>query len=160
MLPRSPLPGHHDLCLLSALPWRLRRSSFATNPPYSSPDAGIYIKYVPKVQNPVLKIIFLPGEHFIVLIIFTACPTDARSCCLEMMVFCSFSLGKPDFFAFDKLKYHSARPHPSVFPLHRGGIFLLLPRVSDQNIAYLVFMVLGKKLLLHLYASSFPECME
>lgn len=104
-------------------PMKFEEIQLAINPPSSSPGADIYIKYIPKLQNPVLKIIFLPGEHFIVLIIFTACPTDARSCCLEKMVFCSFSLGRLDFFPFDKLKYHSARQYPSVFPLHRGGDF-------------------------------------
>lgn len=153
--PRSP-----PSLLVVFSPMKFEEIQLAINPPSSSPGADIYIKYIPKLQNPVLKRIFLPGEHFIVLIIFTACPTDARSCCLEKMVFCSFSLGRLDFFPFDKLKYHSARQYPSVFPLHRGGIFLLLPCVSDQNIAYLVFIVLGKKLLLQLFASSFPECME
>lgn len=152
--PRSP-----QSLLVIFYPIKFEEIQLATNPPSSSPSADICIKYIPKLQKPVLKILFLPGEHIIGLIIFTACPTDARSCCLEKMVFWSFSLGKPDFFAFDKLKYYCARQYPSVFPLHRGGIFLLLPCVSDQNIAYPVFIVLGKKLL-HLNASSFPECIE
>lgn len=156
--PRSP-----SSLLVVFSPMKFEDIQLATNPPNSSPSADVYIKYIPKLQNPALKIIFLPGKiiflHFIVLIIFTACPTDARSCCLEKIVFCSFSLGRLDSFPFDKLKYYSARQYPD-FPLHRGGIFLLLPCVSGQNIAYLVFIVLGKKLLLQLFASSFPECMK
>lgn len=78
------------------------------------------------------------------------------------MVFCSFSLGKnqPDFFAFDKQIKIPLCQAVSLCISSPQRIFLLLPRVSDQNIADLAFIVLGKKLLLHLNASSFPECME
>lgn len=107
-----PAHAHHSqvttVFAVFVSPMKFEEIQLATNPPNSSPSADIYIKYIPKLQNPILKIMFLLGEHFIVLIILTACPTDAWSCCPEKMLFCSFSLGKPGFFAFDKLKYPSA----------------------------------------------------
>ena len=63
-------------------------------------------------------------------------------------------------FAFDKEKCHSTTQHTSAFPLERGGSFLLQPRPWSKY-CRLVFIVLGnRKGLVHLNASSFPECME
>lgn len=73
--------------------------------------------------------------------------------------------GKNRFLSFDKQRkmslYHQ---YTSAFPLERGGSFLLLPHVPVPDIpqyCHIVFVVMGnRKGLVHLNASSFPECME